>query len=631
MKVRITNPNYSTKKVLLQKLNEEGKGKFNNIEQILSFKKPKVYRLVSSFDNKKNNEEQSHNQAYNEALNIIKNFNKQLKSNLNTFHSKKTENDIFIEDYKNYKNTNKKMFVKDDQRKNYIFGNLIDLYNKKGVPVPKNFYGKDAYKDSGLLMITKKNIEDFYDQEIFVKNKKDKEGVKSIKFLQKLSDEVGKIYKKKMLKMQKNVKSDGNLENNDANSLTYEEYYNQKKEKKEKAKQKKEKYFLFFEQLNSNINEIQKQEEENKKLKELISFEEEKYKYINNSINNEYNNNISNHFIESYNNSNKKNRNRNRNNNVSFLPISNNETQTIDTFCNMNKKNNSNISNSYYNNNELMTSSTLVPKNNSIFNLEKNKIKSKLNKNIKNLALSFINNKFIETKINNLKRNNSCMNIRDNNLMLNPEKKGISKEILKKRKLSAIEINTLNSEYQIPTLHFGEFKKNNRRESFLPKLNFNKLNISSENIIEKQKNKVKKNNVRNNSQPNLINKKKPINEIYAQITKININAKKKTNNKDLENLYKSLYGDKIPKCNRNSISKEIVKHYYNVKNNIIGNEPKNSIYLKYRELLPDVTINKIKKSNELNQEIKNNPVNYVRALYNKKFLGSDDKKDLLEY
>jgi hypothetical protein len=223
------------------------------------------------------------------------------------------------------------------------------------------------------------------------------------------------------------------------------------------------------------------------------------------------------------------------------------------------------------------------------------------------------------------------MNIHDNNLISNPENKGISKEILKRRKLSAIQINTLNSEYQIPTLHFGEFKKNNRRESFLPKLNFSKLNISSENRIEKQKNKVKKITLRNNSQPNLINKKKSINEIYEQITKININAKRKTKNKDLENLYKSLYRNKIPKCNRDSISKEMAKHYYNIKNNIIGNESKSSIYLKYRELLPDVTINKIKKSNELSQELKDNPVNYVRAFYNRKFLGSEDKKDLLEY
>ena len=334
MKVRITNPNYSTKKIL-QKLHEEGKGKFNNIEQILLFKKPKVYRLASSFDNKKNNEEKSHNQAYNEALNIIKNFNKQLENKKNIFHSQKTENDAFIKDYKNYKNTNKKMFVKEDQRKNYIFGNLIDLYNKKGVPVPQKFFGQDAYKNSGLLMITKQNIEDFYEQEIYLKNRKDKEGEKSIKFLRKLSDEVEKIYNKKMLKMQKNVKSDGNFENNDANSLTYEEYNNKIQENKEKANQKKEKYFLFFDQLKSNISEIQKQEKENKKLKELISFEEEKYKYNNNSINNE-NNNISNHFIESYNNSNKKNRN--RNNNVSFLPISNHETQTIETFRNTKKK-----------------------------------------------------------------------------------------------------------------------------------------------------------------------------------------------------------------------------------------------------------------------------------------------------
>ncbi len=469
------------------------------------------------------------------------------------------------------------------------------------------------------MVIKKDRIDDYFEQEKNLKGINNKKGIKSIKFLKKLSDEVGMVFKKRILNINKNVKSASNVENINLENLSYgnDDYENIKKENEIK----KEKRLLVFGRLHSNYNEIEKQEKENNKLRELIAYEEEKHKYLNISVNND-NNNMTTNFIESSCNfSNKKKRN--RNNNLSFLPISQNASRTIDTFINNNKKSASNISNSY-NNNEVITSSTLVPKNNSIFNVEKDEKKNKLNKNINNSAISSSNNFFVEKKIHNMKKYHSSKNISEK---IVSESK-MAEKILKRRKLSSININTLNNAYGVPSIHFNEIYKK-RRESFLPIMNFSRVITTSGNRSHESKKKARIFSLRNSiSQPNVLNKKKTIKEIYEQISKIKFSPhKKKKNNDNLDILYKNLYGDKMPKFNRKSNDKEILINYCNIKNNIIGNEHKNIIYLRYRELLPVETITKIKKDNELNKELIDNPLFYAKAICNKKFQIYENKNE----
>ena len=73
--------------------------------------------------------------------------------------------------------------------------------------------------------------------------------------------------------------------------------------------------------------------------------------------------------------------------------------------------------------------------------------------------------------------------------------------------------------------------------------------------------------------------------------------------------------------------KELLKNYFNIKANIIQNEDGNDIYSKYWELLPKLTMNKIRINKEQNKILKEQPLNYVKALYHKKYMEFMDKSD----
>ena len=621
------NKNNISKRNLLEKLNYEGKEYYNDIDKILTFKKPKVYKIDPKFSEKKNiNEEEKDNKAYNEALQIIQKFNNKFENNIKSYHSKKDENNNFIKGYKKYKKINAKMYVKEIEQKNYVFGHLINLYSKKGIKIPHTFFYNDVYKQSGLLLTKRINMDEFFEQEVNTKSRKSRKGAKSISFLERLSNEVGKTFKQRILSLRKN-----NCNNDFGNiaSLSYDNNDCQKKKKiKPRVKMSKQDYFFFFDQLNSKINEIERQEKENNRLRQLISFEEKKHFLKHNRNNNITNNSIN----ESYNFS-KYSKNRSNINN--FGLISQGENKTVDTFIN-NKKNISPNNSNYYNN-KLCTSSTLVPKNNSLFNTgEDTEKENMLNKNISNLVLLDLNNNILKSEekiktkrvLKNVKFNNSHINISHRNTESDPENLRISMRMPNKRRNSTIIINPFKKK-QIPSLLFNGTK--NRRKTFLPNLNFSLIKTTY-NKNDKNKEKIdlsKKNPMpKNNSQPNIINKKKTINQIYEQVNKINLRPYHKLKNKEtLNNLYKNLYGDKINEFDSKKNHKDILTNYYNLKNKIIGSEQKKDIYSKYKELLPDIMIKKIKVSKELNETLKENPLNYAKALYNKNYNDFVDKND----
>ncbi len=259
-----------------------------------------------------------------------------------------------------------------------------------------------------------------------------------------------------------------------------------------------------------------------------------------------------------------------------------------------------------------------------------------LNKNISNLILLDLNNNILKSEekiktkrvLKNVKFNNSHINISHRNTESDPENLRISMRMPNKRRNSTIIINPFKKK-QIPSLLFNGTK--NRRKTFLPNLNFSLINTTY-NKNDKNKEKIdlsKKNPMpKNNSQPNIINKKKTINQIYEQVNKINLRPYHKLKNKEtLNDLYKNLYGDKINEFDSKKNHKDILTNYYNLKSKIIGSEQKKDIYSKYKELLPDIMIKKIKVSKELNETLKENPLNYAKAVYNKKYHDFAEKND----
>ena len=168
------------------------------------------------------------------------------------------------------------------------------------------------------------------------------------------------------------------------------------------------------------------------------------------------------------------------------------------------------------------------------------------------------------------------------------------------------------------------------------KKNFSSRNFSDINTIENiSTNKTDKIYVnknisllKNNSQNNILNKtntiKQSIEGIYEKISKINFQPRKTIKNgENIDNLYKNFYGDKIKKFN----NLEVLMNYFNIKENILNSENKNSKYLKYKELLYNKNNNLINITKEQNEKLKENPINYIKALYVKRFKENFDKNN----
>ena len=612
-------------KILIKKLNIEGRARDNNIEKILSFKKPKALTInpkLADYKINNNDEEDNRNRAYNEALKIVRNFNKEFKNNIKNYNIKKNENQNFKIGYQKYKKVNEKQSIEEIQKKNYIFGQLLNSYYKRGIKVPEEFFYSDIYKDSGLLLVKKRKIDEFFEEEVVKTGEKSKKAAKTVKFLEKISDDVEKVFRKRLLnyKGMKKVNS----------SVTYE-YENFRNSVRNRTRTRIENYDFF----GTKVEKINKQQKEIKKLIDLISKEEEDRKlllnkrYNNNSTNNIHNS--SNNYIESFN-SNTKNKRK-----------INSEYKLDDTLWNQQNLSNYNNSNSF-NNNELCTSSTFIPKNNNNF------FGGKLSKNSSqlNLGLSSFNdsnninieNNSIPKKIINNNNNMGNTNYNNSNITIDeePQNLRLSMGQEKRKKTSNINIMSLNKIKMVPPLYINKIK-GGRRQSYLPKANFSSLNTTenrNSNKTEKDKTNTTKSipsiksiSIRKvNSQPNILNKTN-VKDIYEKINSIHFHPFKKFKNEEkINGIYKNYYGNKMKKYENNKKSqKELLKNYFNIKANIIQNEDGNDIYSKYWELLPKLTMNKIRINKEQNKILKEQPLNYVKALYHKKYMEFMDKSD----
>lgn len=615
------NKNKNINKILLKKLKLEGRAADNNIEKVLSFKKPKPLTINPKLlnNNKFNNDpENNKNHAYNEALRIIHNFNNKFKNNIKNYNIKKEENNNFMKGYNKYKKVNKKINIEEIEKNNYIFGKLINEYSKKGIKVPNQFFYNDIYKESGLLLCKKNKMDDFFEQEVKKKGGKSRKGAKSMRFLQKLSYEVQKVFRKRLLscKEQKKENVSMSYENESMRNIV-----------KNRTKMEKADYFYFFDKINFNLEQMKKEEKEIQKLKELITIEEnenqlycnKKYNGNSNSMSNIYNN--ANNYIESYNNYSKNNRKANK-------------YRGDDKW---NNQNNSNSNNNSYNNNELCTSSTMIPKNNSISYGHKINEKIKKNNfgNVSNINLHSSsldeNNINIQNFITNKKiLNNKKNNISNIDISQEQENQSFPIKLKPSKRASNIKIVPLNNTKIVPPIYIDKIK--NRRKSFLPIANFSFLNtVENHNSNITDKINTNKSNPsislhKVNSQPNVLKGKNTIKEIYESISKISFHPFKKfKNGEKINGIYKKFYGEQIKAYENNANNKkDLLRNYYNIKRKIVQNDINNNIYSKYKELLPNIMVNNIRKNNDIDERLKEQPLNFAKALYKNKYLDFND-------
>ena len=619
------NKNITTNKILLHKIKLEGRGADNNIEKILSFKKPKALTINPKLlDNKKNfDPEDDKNRAYNEALRIIQQFKNDFKNNIKNYNLKKDENNNFIKGYKRYKKINKKLNIEEIDKKAYVFGKLINAYNKKGIQIPFKFFYNDIYKDSGLLLCKRSKMDEYFEEDI---KKNGEKSEKSLKFLKKLSREVQKVFNKRLLNMK--------YKNKESKSMSYEnDEDNMNNQVKNRIKMKKKDYFNFFEKVNVNVKQISKQQKEIEKLKELISKEENKNclfqnKKYNNSMSNIYNN--SDIYIESHNNYSKNSR----------------KINTYKSYDILNQQNISNNNSNSFNNNELYTSSTMIPKNNSISirskimeNLKKNNLENISHFNLGSSSFDENNNTNNQNYKNKNISNDTKNNDSNNNISQENEKKRISVGNPARRRTSSFNIINFNKQKIVPPIYLNRL--NNRRKSFLPITNYNNLNKINNIITVNNRNSNKSETIHTNksinsismrkvnSQPNLNKSKTSVKDMYESITKIRFHPFKKfKNGEKINNIYKNYYGDKLKNYDKNiNNDKDLLKNYYNIKGQIIQSESNNDIYYRYKELLPNIMVNNIRKNKEQNEILKEHPFYFAKMIYEKRYIEPSNKKD----
>ena len=158
-----------------------------------------------------------------------------------------------------------------------MFGHLLNLYEKKLLKIPSKFFESDIYKDCGILFSKNSKIEEYFDQNI----SDDKKWKKTIKFLEKISNQAQKVYKSQIISQVGNSSAENDIDddNDNANDKDNDNDNNNDEEDlgKPRVKIDKEDLFEFYEKINSFNKEIKKYENDIKNLKKLISIEEKEH------------------------------------------------------------------------------------------------------------------------------------------------------------------------------------------------------------------------------------------------------------------------------------------------------------------------------------------------------------------
>ena len=222
----------------------------------------------------------------------MKKYNEIHNQNISKYNQKKDENKNFLKQYMGYKLYNQKI-CKDDVAT--LYGNLLPLYNKKNYLFSNKFlYGKKIFQDNGLLIKDKRHLNDYYKKIENIKSNKGKRDLNYMNQINLILEE--KIVKEKLKSMEKDLlvleKYSAVKKNYFASKLSkYKRTHEYKQHKHIEA-------MKALEQFRKNQLEIENEKLYIQKIKDLIELEErERQKELNTSSNNKSMN-----YIESENN-----------------------------------------------------------------------------------------------------------------------------------------------------------------------------------------------------------------------------------------------------------------------------------------------------------------------------------------
>ena len=558
------NRSVPSNRYLIDKLEKEGMPLINEIEDALIFRNSKLNTFGRRNIDKLNlsTTEGQKRINYAKAIKFIHKFNKKMTNSIDNYTKKSKENDFFKKQFHRIKKIQKNIPSIENEKMNYVFGNLLKKYEEKGLKISKEYIDRDIYKECGLLLMNN-DLNKFYKHNFALyKNEKGKKAEKNISFLNKIKKQAQKLYNKRLLE-RKNLEDEmenviyfngnnNNQENNNNNNLN--KGNNIFPENKQEIRNKRQNLSIFLNKVNIIIREIKEEKEEIKKLKKLILEEEKMITLQRKKYHKENNLNIKNEESSEFPNQRRSKKTKTinpimslhfgkRNKNDKKKLISE-ESNIFSSNDNINKENTSqsNILNIQNNNNPYSESTNLT--NN---NIKETRNQDYLNKLYKNFSIANI-----------MKKRSSTISLyKEGNKKLNRQKS------------------------------FVNLKKSRRKSFEIPKSLKTSLTVT---------------------------------ETYEKISNLDfISFEKNTNKKreKIRNLLKKYYGKKYQEFNKKNNHIQILNNYLRLKEEIIRSEKNNDLY-EYRNVLPKLVKKKIEITLEQNKKLKNYGNLFIQTFYDKK-------------
>lgn len=562
------------------------------IDNIIKYEKEKNHELIKLFNRKPQRLHQIYTknavlihedeEKYTNFFYKMNRYNKIHDENLSKYNEKKKENKNFIKQYTGYKLFNSKI-CKDD--KNTLYGDILPLYNKKKFVFSDKFLsGKKIFQQSGLLIQNQRHLIEYYkkvEKRIFNK------GLRDIAFINHLNMFIDdKIQKNKMEKLEKEyqyLEKYGKIKK-ESISERLEKYKRTKEYKLRKRLEAMKALDLFVQ----NQKDIEKEKKYIEMVTKLIETEEkERQNELDNSKNNfENENNNSLFILNRYPN----NHYNNKINSSNILPKNKSSTNIHSTIY----KDTINSTNNNYE-----TKQTFINTNQHIRINKRNSINS--NADFSEISLD---NNIIDTFEN--KDKTEYMNIndtsnKDNPINVFPKIKKLNQH---SNNCSTVRFNMRNKAKEIMTL--TKFDKNE--------------NLSTISIFNRtdNTNSVKKTG-RNNHNISIKNFK-----MTQYSTKFNEKQNGKRNK--INNLATQNYNSSMDDLTKGDLKWNLYKDFYNLNKNIyFRNNRKFHRLCENTETVPKNIIDKVSKSFECDEEIKQAYVDYVKLLMKHKISKYYDK------
>ena len=613
---------------LISKLDNKGKNLVEDLYKIFSYKKPKTYKL---FIDKAYTIQSDEEKVIIDLILIIKKYNKALSERMNLYQEKNNENKFFSSAYKSFK-TNSDLF-KEENSSNNLFNGLITKYEEKNRIFNSKFFKSNIFNQCGLLPTTKKQNIDFFEAEIQKNGQNSYKSIKSIRFIEKLYEQIEKISQKLTLSQAKQ-------------SLRNEE--NEKLEKKAKYLYKLNQYRVQKKEINDNMEEI-------KILKELLEIANTNYQRIMKELKIKKNNKNRKIKLSKFKDSNKSK----EENKVQIKPFNVFENKNIDEKkdeMNIEGKNDTKDKNSKNKNfiklksfqiqNKYYRTSSLERSNG--INLNKEATLSTgfnfNNDNIKNIKTFYKD--IHKNNINNL--NSFTTSNKSNKSLLTPKADTLSHNNshitftnMVNNLNNLTNKNIMNKTFRILKYNTSEkniHQSNSAADIQTPKINIPKLfqkqyEFTKQNSINKKSSKFKKikspRKEQKMSKVDLyIMRKKKVPYIYEELKNFRnlLSVTKKNDAQKAQNLFLQLYDKKnIDYINEKNSTLELYNSYCKIKESIERCHGPERIFRKYRNNISVELKDKIWKSIDQDNELKNKYYDFMQMVIKKK-LGEDENQ-----